>query len=246
MSEYKASNNFLNGIVTVDGELNISGSSGSDILFRVSSNTNENFLVCDASSSDDGLPRVTLRAPNDRGGLPSEGPSRGLLHIELNEGQSQNSISCWSLNSSDPAFLQLSSWSQPATEASTLSFQTCTAGYPNGGISGTQTLGYIDWTGYDSGEFDIGARIKVRAGQNWTGSGRGTFYQIYTTKNNTTSLSEIMRWSDGIVMTVATELTDGQIFNSSVTPYLDEVANKLWFKVKYSNGTVKSGSIDLS
>jgi hypothetical protein len=104
-----------------------------------------------------------------------------------------------------------------------------------------------------SGTDIAGAEMSFRSGIS-TGSAEGGSMTFYTTPAGTTGSSANtstkhmeIRGNGEIIMNAENAATaDGDLWNNSISFYLDETGNTLTVKAKYSSGTVKTGTIALT
>lgn len=109
----------------------------------------------------------------------------------------------------------------------------------NGVVSGQSTMNISD-NGVGFYTDSISAVIHIKG----TGITNSTFPLKI---ENSSSLNILKTRDDGLIInyiTGSSPLTSS-LNNNEMTSYLDESNNKLMFLVKYSNGTIKSGSINL-
>lgn len=266
MSEFKPSNNSLKDTVTVDGKLSVSSIDASETAFNVSIPGQENMFCIDASSSLDGKPRITIKTNNEHAGNDLEVPigvdedtprgmSRGLLHIERGEASHLNTLSAWSYGTSpaDISRFELASWSSSLTNCSGISLlsshQINTSNFRAVVLDG-KTLGRIGYGGYSHNQPRPNqAYVDARATQNWNYSSKcGSKLVLGTTPNDSsTPADHLTISSDGAYIHAPPSAPpSADMNNSTVSMHVDEALNKLTFTVKYSDGTVKTGTVNLT
>lgn len=267
MSEFKPSNNTLKDTVTVDGKLSVTSTRVSETAFKVSIPGQENMLCIDASSSLDGLPRITVRTDNEHdgsdlqvpGGVDEDTPrgmTRGLFHFERGDGEHANTLSVWSYGSapSDASRIELASWSSDLNTNSELrllsSHQIDTSNFRAVVLDG-KSLGRVTYGGYSHNQLrPAQAYIQAKATENWNySSAVGTKLVLATTQKSsgTTPSEHLTISSDGVyIHATSSAPPSADMNNSTVSMHVDESQNKLTFTVKYSDGTVKTGTVNLA
>jgi hypothetical protein len=240
----------------VAGPLSVTSADLADVPFRISTPRGDDFLVCDASSSLDGRERVMIRTTNDfpASETPHNGLRRGLFHVERDEDNDQytSGISLWTHSRNEwneASNLQLVSWANSEIVSSTLHLVTQRGGFPGGFVPNNQHLGQIYFGGYSNNQHRTQASVRAKANQAWSYSSyNGTDLELWSTKKGSNLQKKTMTVSEtGVIMRAPTSPTDdANMDDSTVSISVDEAQNKLVFKVKYSDGTIKTGNVDLS
>lgn len=267
MSEYKPSNNALKDAVTVDGKLSISSTDVSETAFNISIPGQKNMFCIDASSSLDGFPRITVKTDNEHAGddldVPvgvdedtPRGMERGLFHIERGEAPHGHTLSAWSYGTSpaDATRFELASWSsdlESGSEIRLVSSNEINTSNFRAAVSSGKRLGRITYGGYSNNQIrPAQAYVEARATENWSySSANGTKLVLATTQKNSGTLTKehLTISSDGIYLHATSSAPPSADMNdSTVSMHVDEVQNKLTFTVKYSDGTVKTGTVNLT
>lgn len=106
----------------------------------------------------------------------------------------------------------------------------------------------FNFIGYNGSGYVAGSTIFLNASENWNSTSCGTNIIFNNTKNTTlTSQQMLALINDGSIVQSAPSSapTDGNLTNSSISMYVDEIGNNLKIRVKYSNGTLKTATIAL-
>ena len=235
-----------------NGSLAVISTDPAETAFRVSTSTDDNFFVIDESGSYDGRARVMVQTTNDfdASDVPYLGYGRGLVHIEREADDTQCALSIWSHGGthSDNSGVNLVSWASNDNVGSYLNFLSNDGTFPSGYVPDTKMLGKISFGGYTNNQHRTGAHITSRATQAWHyGNKLGTKIILSTTPNDTNVAADHLTVSSaGIVLHApASAIDSAELNNSSMCMSLDEATNKLTITVKYSDGTVKTGLVDL-
>lgn len=237
---------------TVDGSLAVLSTDASETAFRVSTSTDNNFFVIDESSDHDNRARVMIQTTNDfdASDVPYLGLQRGLVHIEREADDAQCALSIWSHGGthSDNSGINVVSWASAEGAGSYINLLSNDGVFPTGHVPDTKTLGKISFGGYTNNQHRTSAHIQAKATENWHyGNRLGSKVVISTTPVNTSVAADHLSVSSaGVVLHApSTAIDSAEMGNSSVCMSLDETSHKLTITVKYSDGTVKTGLVDL-
>jgi hypothetical protein len=238
---------------TVTGGLVINATELSDTALKVSIPGQTDMFVVDASSSHDSRARVAIQTTNDfaDGDVPYLGYARGLFHIERDNNAGQCAISVWSHGGdhSDNSGLNLCSWAANDNASSYLNLISNDGTFPTGHVPDNKQLGKLSFGGYTNNQHRLSAHITSRATEAWNyGNRLGSKIILSTTETGgNTSADHLTVSAEGIIAHCPdTQADTVAMDNSKVAMHVDEAQNKLTFTVKYSDGTVKTGTVDLA
>lgn len=116
-------------------------------------------------------------------------------------------------------------------------------------MTAEQYLGGISFGGYSNNQQRLQAKVVAVSNQAWSYSNyNGTDLQLWSTELGSNLSKKTMTVSEtGVIMRAPTSPTsDSNMDNSTVSISVDEAQNKLVLKVKYSDGTIKTGNVDLT
>ena len=238
---------------SIDGSFEIASTDANETAFKVSIPGQDNMFCIDASSSYDNETRITIKTTNDfeSSDVPYLGNPRGLLHIEREANDNLPAFSVWSHGGSatDTSGINLLTWNTQNNTGSYIHLISNSGTFPGGYVLDTKVLGQIGFGGYTNNQHRISAFVEAKATENWSYSNRLGSKLVFKTceKGGNTIAEHLTVSSEGVFAHAPSSAPDTLgMKNSAVTMHVDESQDKLTFTVKYSDGTVKTGTVDLS
>jgi hypothetical protein len=106
------------------------------------------------------------------------------------------------------------------------------------------------WTflGWNGSAYNFGVQINCQVTETWNTSAQGASLLFTNVKTGTTTSQQTLGLlgDTSIIQSAPSSApTDGNLTNSSISFYVDEIGNNLKVRVKYSNGTLKTATIAL-
>lgn len=238
---------------TVDGALEVTSTDIDETAFKVSVPGQDNMFCVDAKSSYDDKARITVKTTNDfdASDVPYLGYQRGLFHIEREADEVQPAISVWTHGgaATDVSGINLLSWSTQENQGSYINLLSNDGAFPSGYVPEAKVLGRVAFGGYTNNQHRQSAFVEAKATENWSyGNRLGSKLVFKTCEKGGNAIGEHLTVSSaGVFVHAPDSAPDTTDMNNSTTAmHLDEAQNKLTFTVKYSDGTVKTGTVDLS